>query len=177
MLATTHLIASLLLIQLMSLDRNDAFVALIFGVFIDVDHFFGLREYISSNGISSLANIQDLMHPEGQWKSLLHSPVAAVVVGQASVASRLAIPFIFWGTHLVMDYVQETFLGVFSTVEMAFFCSVIAALLLLRYRAFRVENPEGSVGAYFSFELALIRRMSRRLFPSLRDRAPSAALE
>src|SRR4030066_378891 len=55
MLALTHIVASLLLIQLMTLDRNDAFVALLFGVFIDLDHLFGLKNYAESVGQFLLA--------------------------------------------------------------------------------------------------------------------------
>jgi len=158
MLATTHLIASLLLIQLMSLDRNDAFVALLFGVFIDVDHFFGLKDYVAANGASGLFHLEDLMHPEGQWKSLLHSPMAAVVVGQVSVASRLAIPVLFWGAHLVMDYVQESFLGVFSIAEMAFCASLLSILVWIRYSGFARDRPEGSFVDYLRSEVEFFRK-------------------
>jgi hypothetical protein len=174
MLATTHLIASLLLIQLMSLDRNDAFVGLLFGVFIDVDHFFGLKDYISTNGISGLMHLDQLIHPEGQWKSLLHSPVAAIVVGQASVASRLAVPFVFWGVHLLMDYVQESALGVFSAAELVFCSSAFSALVWIRYSAFKRGSPVGSLAEYLSSEVALVRStFSRR---AARHRAPGALL-
>ena len=39
MLAITHLVVSLLLIQVLMLDRNDSFVALTFGVFIAMGNF------------------------------------------------------------------------------------------------------------------------------------------
>jgi hypothetical protein len=158
MLATTHLIASILLIQLVSLDKNDAFVALLFGVFIDVDHFFGLKDYVSANGASGLFHLEGLMHPEGQWKSLLHSPMAAIVVGQASVASRLAVPVLFWGTHLLMDYVQESFLGVFSITEMMLCALILSVLVWMRYCGFVRDCPEGSFVDYLGFEVEFLRR-------------------
>src|SRR5512136_1988632 len=111
MLSITHIIVSLLLIQVLSLDRNDAFVALLFGVFIDLDHLFGLKEYAQANGIASLLNMHTIVDPGGHWKSMMHNPVAIAVVGPLSIVSRLAIPLIFWGVHLAMDAVQNACLG------------------------------------------------------------------
>src|SRR5512137_378254 len=117
MLSITHIVVSLLLIQLMSLDKNDAFVALLFGVFIDLDHLFGLKNYAQAHGVMSLFNFDNLTNPGGHWKSLMHNPVAIAVVGPLSFVSRLAIPLIFWGMHIGMDFVQENLLGVFSEAE------------------------------------------------------------
>jgi hypothetical protein len=141
MLAVTHLIVSLLLINLLTLDRNDSFVALLFGVFIDVDHLFGLRGYVEANGIWSIFDVGSLVAADGQWKSVLHSPVAAIVVGPVASASRLAIPLLFWGVHVSMDCVEDTVLGLFSAWEFALLGASSLALVLLAFRSYRMAEP------------------------------------
>src|SRR4030065_7187 len=90
MIAVTHLVVCLLLIELMHLDRNDAFVAWVFGVFIDLDHLFGLRDYVQANGVMAVFDMDDIVNPGGHWKSLMHSPIAVMVVGPVFIAFRLA---------------------------------------------------------------------------------------
>lgn len=141
-MAITHLVVSLLLIHLLTLDRNDSFVALMFGVFIDVDHLFGLRGYVEAHGLSGVLDFDSLMQADGQWKSLLHSPVAAMVVGPVSVGSRLAIPLVFWGVHMAMDYLEDTWLGVFSAWEMALLAGSSIAFTAVCFRTFRMKHPE-----------------------------------
>ncbi|MEW5747178.1 MAG: hypothetical protein AB1793_00100 [Candidatus Thermoplasmatota archaeon] len=143
MLAVTHLVVSLLLISLLNLDRNDSFVALLFGVFIDVDHLFGLKGYVDVHGVGGVLDIDALMSADGQWKSLLHSPVAALVVGPVASASRLALPLLFWGVHISMDYAEDTFLGLFSAAEAVLLCASVTALVLLAFISFRVAHPDG----------------------------------
>jgi len=135
MLALTHLAVSLLLIQALSLNKNDSFVALLFGVFIDADHILGLRDYAQTNGLASIFDIDSLMNPGGQWKSLLHSPIAAALVGPMSIGSRLALPLLFWAVHVCMDQVEDLFLGVSSVPEIIFLgltSSVLLAFYLRR---------------------------------------------
>lgn len=142
MLAVTHLIVSLLFIHLLTLDRNDAFVALMFGVFIDVDHLFGLKAYVDVHGIAGLFDFDSLMNADGQWKSMLHNPVAALVVGPAASASRLALPLLFWFVHITMDYAEDSFLGLFSLWETLLLAGSAAALFLLSYRKVRFYEPD-----------------------------------
>lgn len=159
MLSITHIIVSLLLIQLMTLDKNDAFVALLFGVFIDLDHLFGLKDYAQAHGIGSLLQFDHLTNPGGHWKSLMHSPIALAVVGPLSVASRLAIPLIFWGVHVAMDYVQENFLGVFSTGEAMLLVFAGFLLITLRYTKYVESGHDGSIMHYFRTEWLGISRL------------------
>jgi hypothetical protein len=167
MIAITHLVVSVLLIQLLSLDRNDSFVALMFGVFIDFDHLLGLNDYIRTNGFSGLFDMESIMHPEGQWKSLFHNPIAVMVVGPVSIGSRMAIPLLFWGTHLAMDYVQETFLGLFSLVEMAILAGATVTLLVLRYRQHRALHDDLAVLRYLRIEMSGLSRSFGRLVRSV----------
>ncbi len=161
MIAITHLVVSLLLIELMHLDRNDAFIALVFGVFIDLDHLFGLRDYVSANGVVAMFEFDDLINPGGQWKSLMHSPVAVMVIGPVSIASRLAIPLIFWGVHLLMDALQEGILGVFSSQEALLLFLAAAGLFTIRYARCIVSGKASTVSEYLKSEVGVIRALPR----------------
>lgn len=142
MLAVTHLVVSLALIQILTLDRNDAFVALMFGVFIDVDHLFGLKDYMDARGVAAVLDFDSLMHADGQWKSMLHSPIAVMVVGPVATASRLALPLVFWGVHITMDFAEDAYLGLFSAFEMALLAGSATALLVIGFRRARATEPE-----------------------------------
>ena len=158
MLALTHLIVTLLLIQIFLLDRNDAFVALVFGCFIDLDHLMGLREYTQTNGLSGVFDLDHLMNPGGHWKSVMHNPIALAIVAPLAFASRMAIPLVFWGLHISMDMVQEGFLGQFSQAEamLAFFS--FALLVTLRYSKYIESGREGTLVQYIRSEVPRIRR-------------------
>jgi hypothetical protein len=158
MLSITHIVVSLLLIQVLSLDRNDAFVALVFGVFIDLDHLFGLKEYTQANGIAPLLSMDNLVNPGGHWKSLMHSPIALAVVGPLSIASRLAIPLIFWGVHLAMDAAQD-FIGAFSQSEAMILFFSAFALITLRYSKFVESGHYGGIMQYFRVEGEGLRKL------------------
>ena len=159
MLALTHLIVTLLFIQIFLLDRNDAFVALVFGVFIDLDHVMGLQDYTEANGIKAVFDLDHLMNPGGHWKSILHNPIALAIVGPLTYASRLAIPLIFWGLHITMDYVQEEVLGQFSQVEamIAFFS--FSLLITLRYSKYADSGHEGGMREYLESEASSARNL------------------
>ena len=161
MIALTHLVVSLLLIELMHLDKNDAFVALVFGVFIDLDHLFGLRDYVQANGVMGVLEFDDLVNPGGHWKSLMHSPIAVMVIGPVSVASRLAIPLIFWGVHLLMDLVQEAVLGVFSAQEAVFLLLAASGFVTIRYARCIVAGKASTLYEYIRLEASGLRSMAR----------------
>jgi hypothetical protein len=164
MIALTHLVVSLLLIQLLSLDRNDAFVALMFGVLIDLDHLMGLGDYVKANGISAIFDFHDLMNPGGHWKSLFHNPVAIAVVGPLSVTSRLAVPLLFWGVHMTMDFVQEKYLGALSSPEGVFLALATFALIAVRYANYLQSYSSGTLWQYLRVELRELRSSIR--FPA-----------
>ncbi len=135
------------MIQLMNLDRNDAFIALVFGVFIDLDHLFGLKEYTEARGITALLDFDSLMNPGGQWKSLFHNPMAIGVIAPLSAGSRLGIPILFWGVHLIMDFAADMFLGLFSAPEALLLALAGIALVSIRYaRCTESGRGEGIAG-------------------------------
>ena len=161
MIALTHLVVCLLLIELMHLDRNDAFVALVFGVFIDLDHLFGLRDYVQANGVMAVFDMDDIVNPGGHWKSLMHSPIAVMVVGPVSIASRLAVPLLFWGIHVLMDIVQEQVLGVLSTQEFVFLFLAAAGLVTVRYARSIAAGSASTLAEYLRFEVGGIKALSK----------------
>ncbi len=161
MLSITHLVVSLLLIQLMNLDRNDAFVALVFGVFIDVDHLFGLKEYTQTRGFAALFDIDSLMNPGGQWKSLFHSPMAVGMVAPLSVGFRLAVPLLFWGVHLTMDFAEDNLLGLMSAPEAVLAAIAAFGFVSLRYARYLEVGKASSLIEYFRSELRDLRGVFR----------------
>jgi hypothetical protein len=152
MLAVTHLVACLVLIYVLNLDRNDAFVGLLFGFFIDVDHLFGLHGYVKANGLVSLVDFDGLMSADGHWKSLFHNPVAVMVVGPLSVASKLALPLLFWAVHVGMDYAEDTFLGVFSFPEAVLLTLMSLGLVTVRYSKHLELHPDATLWQYMAVE-------------------------
>lgn len=172
MLAITHLVVSLLLIQLMMLDKNDAFVALMFGVFIDLDHLMGLGNYARPRGISSIFNLHSIMQAGGQWKSMLHSPMAVAVVAPLSTASRLAIPLIFWSVHIGMDYLEESVLGNFSSTEAILLAFAGIAFIGIRYAKHLESAAEGTLRLYLKDEIEGMKGLFRKSFQLSLDRLP-----
>ncbi len=162
MLSITHLVVSLFMIQLLTLDRNDAFLALVFGVFIDLDHLFGLKQYTDARGIAALLDFDSLMDPGGQWKSMFHSPIAVGIVAPLSVGYRLAIPFLFWGVHLLMDYAEDTFLGLFSTTEAMLLGVAGLALFSIRYARYTESCSASSLLDYVRAEVSGLGGLFRR---------------
>lgn len=157
MLAITHLAVSLLLIQLLALDRNDAFVALLFGVFVDIDHLLGLEGYVQTHGLKAVFDLDSLMNPGGQWKSMFHSPLAAAVVGPLSIASRFAIPLFFWAVHMAMDYLEDAYLGLFSAPEATLLVLAALGFVSLRYASYIERGSPASFMQYVRYELSGLR--------------------
>ncbi len=162
MLSITHVVVSLLLIQLMSLDRSDAFVAMLFGVFIDVDHLFGLAKYTESNGVSAVFDIHRLLTPGGQWKSMLHTPMAAAVVMPLSTAFKLAVPLVFWGVHLLMDFIEQNYLGNFSAIEAGLLIFAGLGVVTLRYSRFLMTDSTPSLREYVRSEIDSVMSIFNR---------------
>ncbi|MCU0852135.1 MAG: hypothetical protein MUC90_02605 [Thermoplasmata archaeon] len=157
MLALTHVIVTLLVIQLLMLDRNEAFIALTFGVFIDLDHLLGLGTYAKANGIAPLMDMDTLMNPGGQWKSMLHSPMALAMVAPISYVVRMAIPVLFWGVHVSMDYLEESFLGHFSNLEAMLGALAAIALVTMRYSKYVESFSFSDIRTYLKMEVSSVR--------------------
>lgn len=156
MIAIAHLLVVLVLIKVFRLDRTEAFAALLFGVFIDLDHVFGLVEFVSVQGLGGALDINAALASDIEWKSLLHSPIAALIIAPAAVGFRNAIPLVAWGLHLAMDWVQIEVLGVLSLPEMVLIAVLAASLLLMEKRD--LDSATGRKNGY----RAVVGRMVRQ---------------
>ena len=58
--------------------------------------------------------------------------------------SRWMIPLLAWGLHLVMDYVQTYYLGVFSPIEMVLLVALSMGLLHLERQDYLAETGNAS---------------------------------
>ncbi len=150
MLAITHILAIVLMIRLLSLDRNEVFVALLFGVFIDLDHLLGIPPFVQQHGVVSLTDVSALMASDVSWKSLIHDPVAFIIVAPVSVMFRYLLPLLAWGLHIVMDYVQEAYLGLSSIPEMVVIGALTSSLLYLEFKHFLCQERACS---FFRWEM------------------------
>ena len=109
------------------------------------------------NGLSGLADFGLLMDPGGQWKSMLHAPVAAFVVGSVSIASRMAFPVLFWFVHIVMDQFEDSVVGLFSLPEMLLLAGSMVTLVAMRWREFSWGREGASMAEYVRSEIKPMR--------------------
>ncbi|HXZ24253.1 MAG TPA: hypothetical protein VEH08_05910 [Methanomassiliicoccales archaeon] len=153
MLATTHLLFVILVILWLNLDRYEILAVLTFGVFIDLDHLLALPGYVAQTGLANALNPDAAMTSGVVWKSILHNPMCAVVIGPLSLGFRYALPFVVWGAHLFMDWVQMTYLGVASPTEMALCALMLAAIGHLEHQKYAAIGPRPrSLMTFFSWE-------------------------
>jgi len=146
MIALAHLLVVLVLIKLFRLDRTEAFAALLFGVFIDLDHIFGMVDFVKAQGVTGALDLEAALSSDIQWKSLLHNPIAAMIIAPASVGFRNAVPLLAWGLHLAMDWVQIEVLGVLSAPEMVLIAALVGALVLMEKRD--LDSSTGRTNSY-----------------------------
>jgi hypothetical protein len=93
-----------------------------------------------------------LANPGGQWKSLLHSPVALGAIVPMSYVTVVAVPLIFWMVHVSMDFIEETFLGNFSSIEAMLLTVCSVALVIARYSKYTESYARGSVEDFLRSE-------------------------
>jgi hypothetical protein len=176
LLAITHLFVVMLLIRQLDLDRNEAMVGMLFGVFIDIDHLLGIPDFINANGAGNLANPESLLNSGVQWKSMLHNPIAVLVVAPASVGFRFAIPLSFWGIHILMDTVQIEYLGVASFAEIVFIGLLFLAMMWTELRVFNTQHHdyETSTGKFVSWEMKRITWVLNSVNPLSKTKTSSS---
>jgi len=166
MLSITHIAVSLLLITILNLDRNESFVALLFGVFIDLDHLLAVPDYLMKEGIQNIANVDVMLHSDVHWKSMMHSPIAIMIVAPVSMAFRMAIPLLFWSVHIAMDFAQEKYLGICSFPEMGLLAFCIAGLGWMEYGTYRSnERVPSSLGRFAVWEARRIVALVDEIAP------------
>lgn len=143
MLTTTHLAVTLLLCLILNLNRDEWFVALMFGVLIDADHLFGAPRYVSHNGGAALLRRSWDDGSGLPWKSLLHYPVGAFVVAPLSIGWRYFLPVLFWAMHLELDYIQNATLSWSTPIEAALMTSSCIGIVYMLHRNWTAANPDG----------------------------------
>ena len=134
--------------MVLNLNRHERFVALLFGVFIDLDHLLAVPRYLADNGISSMLTF-DFEDPEGlPWKSLLHRPVGAFIILPMAVGWRFFIPATFWGIHILLDVFQQSSALYSLPLEAAVFSMVVGAIVVLDYKGMTRTKGEQTVREY-----------------------------
>lgn len=111
MMLPSHLLATLLLGLLLSrlvrrpFGARDWLLAVGFGVAIDVDHLLQVPRYVMENGWGTFLRPAEMMAWGSQWQGFMHSAWALPLVVGATVAFRSPWPALFWGLHMVLDFV------------------------------------------------------------------------
>ena len=149
MMFPSHLLGTVLLGLLLSRVRpfspRDWFIAVGFGVIIDLDHLLQLPAYVQANALASLhpANLGVLMSYGASWQGFMHKPIALLVVAAACVALSSALPLVFWGLHMFQDFVIATRFVVFgSPMEWAIIATLAGLVLALLWADHRrLELP------------------------------------
>lgn len=165
MLAITHLLAIVLIVRLLDLDRNEAFVALLFGVFIDLDHLLGIPSFVQQHGVASLTDTSTLMMSDVSWKSLIHEPIAFIIVAPSSVIFRFMLPLLAWGLHITMDYIQEAYLGISSVPELMLIGTLVSVLTYMEFRQFKCQKIGRSSTSFLEWERDRIQEVFSPFFP------------
>lgn len=139
------------------LNKDEWFVAIIFGVMIDLDHIFAAPGYISANGWDAIMRATWDDGSGRVWRSLFHEPVGFFVVAPLAVGWRFMVPLLFWGTHLGVDWLQTATIEYSAVVESAFLVLVVAGIVHVLYRRWKALNPGSNFPAYLAFASSSIR--------------------
>jgi hypothetical protein len=151
MLTPTHLAVVIFAAMLLRLSRDEWFIALLFGVAIDIDHLFALPRFVADNGWSAILR-QTWDDGSGlPWKSWFHYPVTAVVVGYVSVGWRLALPLLFWSLHLGMDGLQLMLGDLNMVFESALVMGAASGIVYLGYSDWSLMTGGYGLKAYAGF--------------------------
>jgi hypothetical protein len=174
LLAIADVLTSLILIRAFSLDRNQAMAVLMFGFLIDLDHLFGMAEYVSQDQGANLLSIRHAMAADVEWKSLMHQPVTFVIVAPVALLFTYALPLLAWALHLLMDFVQTSYLGVASIPEMALTVVLMAAVIANEVQLFRqATDGPATFRAFLSWGAGRVVGEVKRWLPLPSKKAPT----
>lgn len=136
---------------LLNLDWNEWFVALLFGIALDLDHVFAAPDYISRNGFGAILRPSWDDGTGFVWRSVLHYPMGVFLVMPLAVGWRLMFPLIFWSAHLLMDHLQSITLAHSALVESAFLGAVSSGIVALGYYRWRAASGSSGLSAFLSY--------------------------
>jgi len=134
----------------MNLDREEWFVALTFGVLIDLDHLFAAPRYIAENGWSAILRPTWDDGSGLQWRSLFHEPMGAFVVAPLSIGWRYFVPLLFWGAHVTLDKLQNATLSYSTPVEASLLAVVCSGIVFVCYRRWGEGRDDVGFGLFLS---------------------------
>lgn len=150
MLTTTHLAVAVLLGLLLNLNRDEWFVALMFGVLLDADHIFAAPRYLSENGWEALFRPTWNDGSGLPWRSLLHYPIGFFVVAPLAAGWRFMLPLLFWGLHVGTDELQNATLSQSAVIESAVLAGACSGIFFVQYRKWAALTPGGGLPEYLS---------------------------
>lgn len=156
MMLPSHLAATLILGFVLArwfpFDARAWILALAFGVAIDVDHLFQIPRYLATQvpqqGLAAL-NPAAILHYGAAWQGVFHNPLwGTVIVLAACLATWSLVPLVFWGLHMVLDFVVARHYVVFGSPTefgvLAGMLAVLAALAWWHHRSFGEGAPFAS---------------------------------
>lgn len=92
----SHLLATTLGVQALGLRGREAVLAYAFGVAVDIDHVIKAPFYLRTVGMRNEKGYY--------WRSSLQEPVAFLWIVPLCLFLGTAVPALFFGIHLAMDY-------------------------------------------------------------------------
>jgi hypothetical protein len=171
MLTTTHLAVALFVGMLMRLNRDEWFIAIMFGVIVDADHLFALPRYIEANGWGAILR-QTWDDGSGlPWRSWFHHPMSAIVVGHLSEGWRFLLPLPFWAIHLGMDWLQLAASEYNTVIESSILLVSIGGILYVGYSDWVSLSEQSGVRRYANHLLASSRVFVMRTLSFMPRRA------
>lgn len=135
---------------LLSLNRDEWFVAITFGVLLDADHLFAAPRYISDNGWAAILRPTWDDGSGLPWRSLLHYPIGFFVVAPLAVGWRYLLPLLFWSVHVGIDELQKATLSQSAAIESAVLVGACSGIFAVQYRRWAALTPDGDLGGYLS---------------------------
>ena len=92
----SHILATTLGVQALGLRGREAVLAYAFGVAVDIDHLIKAPYYLRAVGMRNERGYY--------WRSSLQEPVAFLWIVPLCLYLGTAVPALFFGIHLCMDY-------------------------------------------------------------------------
>ena len=151
MLTTTHLAVAVFVGLLLRLNRDEWFIAIMFGVIVDADHLLALPRYVEANGWGAILR-QTWDDGSGlPWRSWFHHPMSAIVVGHLSEGWRFLVPLPFWAMHLGLDWLQLAVSEHNTLVEGAILAGSIGGILYVKYGDWSTLSGQFGIRSYMGY--------------------------
>lgn len=140
----------MLLGLMLNLNRDEWFVALMFGVIIDADHIFAAPRYLSDNGWEALLRPTWDDGSGLPWRSLLHYPVGFFLVAPLAVGWRYLVPLLFWAVHVGVDELQNATLSQSALIESVVLAGACSGIFIVQYRRWAALTPDAGLPEYLA---------------------------